>query len=704
MKQIIIILLLVLTFSNSVLCQIVYWEPVFYRTVSITDLDIASNGNIFASSLGVYRSTDNGESWFYAGPSNGGVIKLTIGENDELYAGQSGSLPGIYKSTDYGYTWNPAYQSYVAARSMHTSPEGFIYVGDYNGNFIRSTDSGNTWAAINVCDREISSITTLQNGQIFVSTQGKSLYTSTDYGDTWTQIVDPNLLNSISSVIADSNGYLYAEHSDKISKSTDSGQTWFLTGFISSYPSSPVFGLDENNNLYYAYNRVYKSTDEGSTWNNMGGPSSIRCLLADQERIFIGTSKFIYRHDPSIPIYVGNNYLPLNIGNRWQFIGKETTSYQGNLYYGYWLTEIEVTDDTLIDGLKYYKYLNDWVRYSEEDKKIYVWFENSELVHMDLTLIPETPFVQFPIIYHNYGLLNNHLNRIATFKHGHSTPFDTQLNYKGFGFDTSYAGAYQYEEIRYTENIGPYYYQYLIQNLMREHTLIMSVLYDSHGNPINYTNNYKPQISAIPLTAVNTNNFVMTVLVEHPYSRISWNFNFIDSVYMESYYQKNDSVIYNENVLAEYVPNTAHFQVHSLLDTSLLIDDFEFRYRIIAKDKGIIPGISYSPDSGYYKCIWDFGTNINEEDEIISSYSLYQNYPNPFNPVTTIRFQIPVEGDVTLKVYDILGREIKVLVNEFKPMGIYQVEFNVENLTSGVYYYQLAGNNFISTKKMVLIR
>lgn len=701
MKHIIIIILL-LTFSKSALSQIVYWEPVFYRTVGITDLDIASNGNIFASSLGVFRSTDNGESWFYAGPDDGGVIKLTIDENDVLYAGQSGAIPGIYKSTDYGETWNVVYQNYVAARSMYTSPEGFIYVGDHSGNFIKSTDSGSTWSSLNVCDREISSITTLTNGQIFISTLGRSLFTSTDYGETWTQIVDVNLLNSISSVIADGNDVLYAEHSSSISKSTDMGQTWFLTGFISSYPSSPVFSLDDNNDLYYAYHQVFKSSDEGENWSSLDGPRYIICILLDEDRIFIGNSNYIYRHDPSIPIYVGNTYLPLNSGNTWQFIGKETISFQGELYYNYWLKEIEVTDDTLINGIKYYKYLNDWVRYSEEDKKIYLWYE-SERIHIDFTLIPETPFVQFPIIYHNYGLLNNQINRIATFKHGYSTPFATQLNYKGFGFDTSFAGATDYEEVRYTENLGPTYFQF-ISSLLREHTLVMSVLYDSLGNPDYHTNNYKPHISAIPLTAVNTNNFTMTVLAEHPYSRINWDFNFIDSVYMEGFYQKNDSINYIENVYATYAQNTVSYQIHTQLDTSLLINDFEFRYRIVAKDKGIIPGISHSPDSGYYKCIWDFGTNVNEEENLISSYSLYQNYPNPFNPTTTLRFQIPVEGNITLKVYDILGREIKVLVDEFKPMGIYQVEFNAENLSSGVYYYQLMAENFVETKKMVVVK
>lgn len=87
----------------------------------------------------------------------------------------------------------------------------------------------------------------------------------------------------------------------------------------------------------------------------------------------------------------------------------------------------------------------------------------------------------------------------------------------------------------------------------------------------------------------------------------------------------------------------------------------------------------------------------------ISTYDLFQNYPNPFNPTTTIRYQIPKSGNVTLKVYDILGAEVATLVNEEKVAGKYEVNFNAI-LASGVYLYKLQANEYISVKKMVLVR
>jgi hypothetical protein len=87
-----------------------------------------------------------------------------------------------------------------------------------------------------------------------------------------------------------------------------------------------------------------------------------------------------------------------------------------------------------------------------------------------------------------------------------------------------------------------------------------------------------------------------------------------------------------------------------------------------------------------------------------TAYKLSQNYPNPFNPVTKINYALPKSGFVTLKVYDMLGREVVSLVNENKVSGNYSVDFNASSLTSGVYFYRLEVNGFVDTKKMMLIK
>jgi hypothetical protein len=116
----------------------------------------------------------------------------------------------------------------------------------------------------------------------------------------------------------------------------------------------------------------------------------------------------------------------------------------------------------------------------------------------------------------------------------------------------------------------------------------------------------------------------------------------------------------------------------------------------------------------------DMVTKVENERMVPLEFILYQNYPNPFNPTTKIKFSIPSAGSplsrgargvlVTLKVFDILGREVTTLINEQKSSGVYEVEFSVgsfgdgSNMASGVYFYQLRINDFVSTKKMVLLR
>jgi hypothetical protein len=85
-------------------------------------------------------------------------------------------------------------------------------------------------------------------------------------------------------------------------------------------------------------------------------------------------------------------------------------------------------------------------------------------------------------------------------------------------------------------------------------------------------------------------------------------------------------------------------------------------------------------------------------------YSLSQNYPNPFNPVTKINYELPKDGMIKLVIYDILGREIKTLVNEIKQTGRYTVEFNGSGFASGVYFYRIQAGSFVQVKRMVLIK
>ncbi len=168
---------------------------------------------------------------------------------------------------------------------------------------------------------------------------------------------------------------------------------------------------------------------------------------------------------------------------------------------------------------------------------------------------------------------------------------------------------------------------------------------------------------------------------------------FVDPVYPNNVYCGNDLSVY-----ASTTGGTTWGEYRSGMPYSIVFD------------------LSYVPVSRKMRAlthgsgIWEIKLKasptavLNEEAGIPSSYKLYQNYPNPFNPVTTIKFDIPKNSNVTLKVYDISGKEVSSLINEFRNSGSYSVNFDAGYLSSGVYYYKLQAGNYTETRRMALIK
>jgi len=180
--------------------------------------------------------------------------------------------------------------------------------------------------------------------------------------------------------------------------------------------------------------------------------------------------------------------------------------------------------------------------------------------------------------------------------------------------------------------------------------------------------------------------------------------------------------------------DTTHIQValHNPFDFAIQIDSVvsyndqffisDLQTNILPAEDSITATIAYNPieldtTESYLYLFSEFvdarirvigiGQNpssIENNQNIITEFSLSQNYPNPFNPTTTIKYQIPESGLVTLKVYDILGNEVATLVNEEKPAGSYRAELNGSNLSSGIYYYRMRAGEFVGTKKMILLK
>jgi hypothetical protein len=112
--------------------------------------------------------------------------------------------------------------------------------------------------------------------------------------------------------------------------------------------------------------------------------------------------------------------------------------------------------------------------------------------------------------------------------------------------------------------------------------------------------------------------------------------------------------------------------------------------------------------SGPWSDVWNFTAaipaGVKEEKGLPAEYSISQNFPNPFNPSTTIKFALPRAALTKITIYDLLGREIEIIVNKEMEAGYHKVNFDAGYLQSGVYFYKIQSGNYIQTKKMILIK
>lgn len=156
---------------------------------------------------------------------------------------------------------------------------------------------------------------------------------------------------------------------------------------------------------------------------------------------------------------------------------------------------------------------------------------------------------------------------------------------------------------------------------------------------------------------------------------------------------------------AKFFSGTQSTWVKEFLDITSLArgtNQLKIRFSLVSNVQTHADGIYI--DNVRVICYNPVTTSITGNPEIPLKYNLSQNYPNPFNPSTSIKFELPKSGFVSLKIFDLLGREVARLVNEVKQAGSYDLEFNASNFASGIYYYKLESNDFSDTKKMILIK
>jgi photosystem II stability/assembly factor-like uncharacterized protein len=702
------VLILFVLFTQAFFPQAVHWELIYSN---IFDLKATSEGNLYFTTYSniIYKSSDWGNSWTQL--NVGGILtKLTVDSDDVIYAASVYYLtPGIYKSTDYGETWN-FYSSSFRINSLTTDKNNFLYAGGTTGGFQVTTDKGVTWDSSLITDKKINSITVSAEGQLFAATEGKGLFTSSDTGSTWTRITDTTLADFLYSTVSDSN-YVYVSSMDKVFRSGDNGNSWQCVGTFPPsmylYDNPGLLNVRSDSELYYLSGGIYRSTDQGSSWEFLFGPylPQFYSIIFSGSKIFLGTSLGIYRHDPDYQVYSGECYYPLAVGNKWQYFTRDEWYGQGNYYYNYGTRIYEIFSDTLIGTDLYFKNKFGYIRSSKRDKKVYYFTNGSSKVYLDFGLPSGNNYLQTNAFNYSRNVLST--DRYATI-------LGTNTHLEGYRFEKiAFEKTVITEE--FAENLGLVYHKnnttvpYGPGSGVYTEELISAILYDSIGVAHHYSTNHKPQVKLPDTVSVSSGPFTLQFSVSHAYSKtwsqfgIPKSFNFIDTVKIESFYQKDDSVVI---IPAKGVFNSEllNYSFTTYLDTALLKNLFTYNYRIRVIDKYLIPGETLFPSEGYFQCVWGEPVDVVDLPEIPFEFSLFQNYPNPFNPVTNIKFILPEKSNVQLKLFDLLGKEIRILESGYLDAGVHNIEFNAAGLSSGMYIYQLVTESHTESKKMIVLK
>jgi photosystem II stability/assembly factor-like uncharacterized protein len=651
------------------------WAVSAYGTSYIYKVYVNSASTIFLGSSSattgrIIRSTDYGTTWQSVTPTaftSGTVYGISFADANTGIAVATGNA--IYKTTDGGATWtnkgalgtNTTY-----AVSFLTATK--VLAVDANGGLYVSNDAGETWTSTTISKQKLSALDFINN-TIYIAGSAGTLLKSSDGGTTWTSLytaVTQQMLRDIkffdaNNGLAGGGSATAADSLGQALQTTNGGATWLLVPFnftaqvySIARPTASIWYVATGNN------KIFKTTDGGSTFTSLTLP------ITGNTQVYWSIA-FANKDTGYAAGASGKLIKTTDGGATWTSL---TTNFSTTTIYKVVLTG---TNTVYIAGLS--------AKLSKSTDGGATWTALSPAI--------AGSFFALAFKDQNTGYLAGSAVGIAKTTDGGATwkaltaPSSLKATASfwsiAFGDSTVWIGSVNGDVI-YSNDEGSTWQA--AKKPTSSSIFAMSAVGGSlwlagqGGNIIKgYTN------PAVPVELT-----LFSAEIKNKTALLSW---------------KTATETNNLGFNVERKINKGNWETISFVKgngTTTVKKEYSY------SDLSASGDVSYRLKQIDYDGTFKYSQVVELNFQTPGKFELAQNYPNPFNPTTVINYQIVKAGKVSLKVYDVLGKEIASLVDEEKAVGNYSIQFDAGKFSSGVYYYTLTAGEFSNTKKMILMK
>ncbi len=717
-----------------------------------------------ATTEGSYKSTDAGQTWaqmhnilmvtdIVVNPNNSNIVYEACGN-----LGSTGN--GIYRTTDAGNSWTkltnglPANYGGKALLEIYQANPQIIFASIGNGSssgagtwLCKSTNGGDNWTIINTTDYStyqgwyshwVGVNPTDQNQllvggiDIYKSTNGGSSLNQKSYWYLWYFGVTPpggpegppDYVHADQHSITynpDNPNIIYFGTDGGVFRTTDGGETFagcnggyqstqFYSQFTSSFTSANIAigGLQDNataiylgtdawkrviggdgcatginpndeNNMFGTYTNLtlYRSSDQGDNWYNISPPNSYG---AGFYAPFV-----VCPSNPNI-IYAGSNYVhkSTNQGDSWTTLNGGQTL-DGNPLLA--MTVSNYSTDTI--------YATTTPVISRGN--VFVSFDGGSSWSNITGILPDRYLTDIAIEYNNASTVYVTLAGFGTSHLFKST--NSGQNWIDIGSGLPDAPGFSVIVDPLNSN-----------NVFYGNDITVYASTDAGYSWFEYSNGLPQAVFAYDLNIVNTNHHLRVATHGNGVYEAAIDLTVPVELTSLSGKIENGKVILNWETSSE--TNNRGFEIERSTDnTNFITRGFvegqgtsTEKHHYSFSDNALNGTIFYKLKQIDFNGKFKYSKSIKINSTFAVNFRLFQNYPNPFNPNTIIEYNIPYYSFVSIKIYNILGKEVASLIDQNQKAGSYSVMFNGENLPSGIYFYKLQANNFSETKKMILVK